>query len=109
MGRNGGGWSVSLRARFFFGGKVAFHASRNTRGAARSTDPPGRHRHSDGWVTRIGASWIRHGEIMRVDRMSGIRRGERRQDDGASGLRKLALAEATEGLEKENSGSRVQA
>lgn len=93
MGREGGGWSVSLRARFFLVGKVAGHTPRNARRAARFTDPPVLLGSSDGWMARMGAS--------------GIRRGERMRGAVASGFGKLALAEVVEGSEMENSNSRV--
>lgn len=95
IGRDGGRWSVSLRARFFLVGSVAGNAPRNACGAAYSTDPPALHGVSDGWRARIGASWIR--------------RVERRRDDGVSRFENLALAEAKEAAERERVGSRVEA
>lgn len=95
VGCEGGGWSGALRARFFLGGEVAGIARRNARGAARSTDPPVLHAGSDGWMARMGASWIRSGERVR--------------GDGASRGGSLDLAEAMEAAGMESPGSRVEA
>lgn len=94
MGREGGGWSVSLRARFFLVGIGACDAPRNARGAARSADPPALHGGSDGWMARMGASWIRRGERMRAD--------------VASRFGKLDLAEAAEDAGIKNPRSRSE-